>query len=73
VGRRQVRDSALGKTRAQRAMGEFYTGNTNRAAQDTRNVSMGQYDGVRASYQRYNVSEQAQDVLNRSIRNRGER
>jgi len=54
-------------------MGEFYTGNTNRAAQDTRNVSMGQYDGVRASYQRYNVSEQAQDVLNRSIRNRGER
>jgi len=78
-----MRDPALGNTRAQRALGEFYqTANPGRShiikqtrggVNDKRHVGMGQYDGVKPGYGRYNVSEQAQDVLNRSIRNRGER
>lgn len=78
-----MKDPALGRTRAQRALGEAYpkkgvkskksasskkkaVRNTN----DTRRNSNGIFDGPRPSYGRYNVSEQAQDVLNRSLNRR---
>jgi hypothetical protein len=38
-----------------------------------RAIHIGMFDGPRPTYGRYNVSEQASDVLNRSFRNRGER
>lgn len=77
-----MKDPAVGRTRAERALGEHTPGKKKSKAQlkaprsqvnDIRVAHMGQFDGVRASYGRYNVSEQAQDVLNRSLRNRGER
>lgn len=40
-----------------------------KTAPDTRNVNNGMFSGPRPSYQRYNVSEQASDILNRSKRN----
>lgn len=60
-----IYDPALGKTRAQRAFGE-----TGRAKQflGTRNVEPNMYGGPRASYGRYQVSEQASDILNRQLR-----
>lgn len=38
-------------------------------AEDIRNVNVGMFSGPRPSYQRYNVSERASDLLNRSKRN----
>jgi hypothetical protein len=77
-----IKDPALGRSRAQRALGEFYGKSTpaklplkkkRSTVNDIRHVGMGQYDGVKPSYGRYNVSEQSADILNRSLRNRGER
>jgi hypothetical protein len=75
-----MKDPAVGKSRAQRALGEAYKGaNTKKSASkkkavrktnDTRRNSNGLFDGPRPSYGRYNVSEQAQDVLNRSLNRR---
>jgi hypothetical protein len=42
---------------------------TVKKAEDIRNVNVGMFSGPRPSYQRYNVSERASDLLNRSKRN----
>jgi hypothetical protein len=73
-----MKDPALGRSRAERAMGEFAPGvmqgkkslkPTRNRNNDFRIAHTGQYDGPRASYGRYNVSEQSADILNRSKRN----
>lgn len=73
-----MKDPALGRTRAERALGENTPKKKKKKAEpkETRSrlnefrvVHVGQYDGPRASYGRYNVSEQASDVLNRQKRN----
>lgn len=71
-------DPAVGRTRAQRALGELHPTAKKKPKElkakrsrlnEFRVVHHGQYDGPRASYGRYNVSEQASDVLNRQKRN----
>ena len=66
-----MKDPALGRTRAQRALGEDYPKKKKKdpRLEEFRMVHNGQYDGVRASYMRYNVSEVASDALDRSKRN----
>ena len=73
-----MKDPALGRTRAERALGEQHpkakkTKKEPSAKRSRLNefrvVHVGQYDGPRPSYGRYNVSEQASDLLNRSKRN----
>lgn len=77
-----MKDPAVGRSRAQRALGEAYPKGVKskksspskkkavRKTDDTRRNSNGMFDGPRPSYGRYNVSEQAQDVLNRSLNRR---
>jgi hypothetical protein len=60
-----INDPALGKTKAQRA---GLTPNPRSRNMEFRNVSLGQYTAPKPSYQRYNVSEQAQDILNKQLR-----
>jgi hypothetical protein len=61
-----ISDPAWGKNKAQRSGA---VGPVNRVRNtEFRNINVGQYSGPRASYQRYNVSEQAQDILNRQNR-----
>lgn len=58
-----MRDRALGKTKAERA------GLTTNSRLDAfRKSNPGQYSGPKPSYQQYEVSEQAQDILNRQMR-----
>lgn len=73
-----MNDPAVGRTRAQRALGEHHPKAKKKPAEvkakrsrlnEFRVVHIGQYDGPRASYGRYNVSEQASDILNRQKRN----
>lgn len=73
-----MNDPALGRTRAQRALGEGHPNAKKKPTElkakrsrlnEFRVVHVGQYDGPRPSYGRYNVSEQAGDLLNRSKRN----
>lgn len=73
-----MNDPAVGRTRAQRALGEHHPKAKKKPAEvkakrsrlnEFRVVHVGQYDGPRASYGRYNVSEQASDILNRQKRN----
>lgn len=80
-----MKDPAVGRTRAERALGESYPKKgvspkkrpSKKAPQkqkkkkkgDIRNENVGMFSGPRPSYQRYNVSEQASDILNRSKRN----
>jgi hypothetical protein len=61
-----ISDPAWGNNKAQRsgALGPVRPKRTS----EFRNINVGQYSGPRASYQRYNVSEQAQDILNRQNR-----
>ena len=40
-------------------------------SKETRVNHLGQFDGPRSSYGKYNVSEQASDILNRSINRKG--
>lgn len=56
-------DPALGKTREERAFGK--EANSRRAQEfyGTRKVNPGMYTGPRASYGRYQVSEQATDSI----------
>jgi len=61
-----IKDPALGRTKAERS-GVVQPARVSRVT-EFRNVSVGQYSGPRPSYQRYNVSEQAQDILNRQNR-----
>lgn len=73
-----MKDPALGRTRAERALGENMPGKKKSEKtlmpkrsrlNEFRVVHNGQYDGPRASYGRYNVSEQSSDILNRQKRN----
>lgn len=73
-----MKDPALGRTRAERALGETHPKAKKKEKtlpakrsrlNEFRVVHHGQYDGPRASYGRYNVSEQASDILNRGKRN----
>jgi hypothetical protein len=73
-----MKDPALGRTRAERALGEHLDPKKKSTqmkpkrsrVNEFRVVHVGQYDGPRASYGRYNVSEQASDILNRQKRNK---
>ena len=72
-----MKDPALGRTRAERALGENLDPKKKSKqikqkrsrVNEFRVIHHGQYDGPRASYGRYNVSEQASDILNRQKRN----
>ena len=72
-----MKDPALGRTRAERALGESLDPKKKSKqikqkrsrVNEFRMIHVGQYDGPRASYGRYNVSEQASDILNRQKRN----
>jgi hypothetical protein len=82
----EVKDPATGRSRAERALGESYpkkatakkgvktkkapSSKAQQNPKDTRRNSNGMFDGPRPSYGRYNVSEQAQDILNRSLNRR---
>lgn len=69
-----MKDPAVGRTRAERALGTAKKGvKTKKKAsvKDKRKTSKGIFDGPRPSYGRYNVSEQASDILNRSINRKG--
>jgi hypothetical protein len=58
-----MRDRALGKTKAERAGLA-----RNSRVDEFRKVNYGQYTNPKPSYQQYEVSEQAQDILNRQMR-----
>ena len=73
-----MKDPALGRSRAERALGEAHPNKKKKPSEikevrsrinDFRMAHTGQYDGPKASYGRYNVSEQSADILNRSKRN----
>ena len=81
-----MKDPALGRTRAERALGEGHPGRAKKTVkkavkspfksqnqksklEELRVVHVGQYDGPKASYGRYNVSKPASDGLNRQKRN----
>lgn len=65
-----IYDPAYGKNKEQRALGEFAKGvgtGPSRAKEfyGTRSIQGGIYGGVRPSFGRYQVSEQATDMLGR--------
>jgi hypothetical protein len=71
-------DPAVGRSRSQRALGEMHPNAKKKPAElkpkrsrlnEFRVIQHGQYDGPKPSYGRYNVSEQAGDLLNRQKRN----
>jgi hypothetical protein len=75
-----MKDPAWGRSRAERALGENITEKKSRTKKtppvekrsrlnEFRVIHVGQYDGSKTSYGRYNVSEQASDLLNRQKRN----
>jgi hypothetical protein len=57
-----MNDPALGPTRGQKS-------GFKKTPRQFRNVNVGMFSGPKPTYQRYTVSEQAEDILNRSIRN----
>lgn len=61
------KDPAVGRTRAERAFGTKKPKKKAASAKGKRNTNVGQFSGPRPSYVPYNVSEQAQDILNRSL------
>ena len=72
-----MKDPAVGRSKAERAGFAPKKGvktkkkpAAKRSTDDIRRNSNGIFDGPRPSYGRYNVSEQAQDVLNRSLNRR---
>jgi hypothetical protein len=66
-------DPAWGRTRAERALGVSQPKNSQKKKRsrvnEFRNIHIGQFDGPKPSYGRYNVSEQSKDILDRSRRN----
>lgn len=56
-------DPAVGKTREERAFGKNSTSKRAQEFYGTRKVNTGMYNGPRASYGRYQVSEQATDAI----------
>jgi hypothetical protein len=65
----KMKDPAVGRSRAERAFGSAKKTKKKKPARakDVRNKNVGQFSGPRPSYVPYNVSEQAQDILNRSL------
>ena len=67
-------DPAWGRTKAQRALGNDASSATRESRKQVftdygvRNIANGEFSGPRPSYGRYQVSEQAQDILNKQIR-----
>lgn len=61
-----MKDPAVGRTRAENALGPKKKKKA-ASAKGKRNKNVGQFSGPRPSYVPYNVSEQAQDILNRSL------
>lgn len=59
----KIKDPATGATRAEKS------GVAMSAKGEKRNTRVGMYSGPRPSYVPYQVSEQAQDILNRQFRN----
>jgi hypothetical protein len=78
-----MKDPAVGRSKAERAFGKDAPKkgvNTKKApaskkqvnkAKDKRVNKLGMFDGPRPSYGKYNVSEQASDILNRSVNRKG--
>jgi hypothetical protein len=72
-----MNDPAWGRSKAQRALGENLKPPSKKKKapvkesrlNEFRVVHVGQYDGPKASYGRYNVGQQSADMLNRSKRN----
>ena len=73
-----MHDPAVGRSRAERALGEHMPGKKKTKKEpapkrsrvnEFRVIQSGMFDGPKPSYGRYNVSEQASDVLNRQKRN----
>mgnify|MGYP003342245652 FL=1 len=69
-----VKDPAVGRTRAERAFGPKTKAKKAKVkakpvnkAKNIRNKNVGMFSGPRPSYVPYNVSEQASDILNRSL------
>ncbi|CAB4175112.1 hypothetical protein UFOVP965_114 [uncultured Caudovirales phage] len=76
-------DPALGRSRAQRALGENYPKSApkkkaaakkvalkkprNTESNNIRNENNGMFAGPKPTFGRYNVSEQSADILNRSL------
>ena len=60
-----MKDPALGRTKAERA---GLKPNPRSRNLEFRNVSYGQYTAPKQSYQQFEVSEQAQDILNKQLR-----
>lgn len=71
-----MKDPAVGRSRAERALGKdapkkgVKTKKKPASKGEKRRTSKGIFDGPRPSYGRYNVSEQAEDILNRSLNRR---
>ena len=77
-----MKDPAVGRSKAERAFGKDAPKkgvNTKKApaskklkkANTKRVNALGMFDGPRPSYGKYNVSEQASDILNRSVNRKG--
>jgi len=62
-----MKDPAVGRSRAEKAFGSKSKKKKPASAKNIRNKNVGQFSGPRPSYVPYNVSEQAQDILNRSL------
>jgi hypothetical protein len=60
-----VKDPALGQTKAERA---GLKPNPRSRNMEFRRVSQGPYAELKQSFGRYQVSEQAEDILNRQLR-----
>lgn len=65
--KKKIKDPAVGRTREERAFGEGVRTGSSRAKEfyGTRSIQGGIYGGVRPSFGRYQVSEQATDMLGR--------
>ncbi len=68
-----MEDPALGKTRGERALGKNGVRTESARLKEFRVTNPGMFSGPRPSYGQYSVSKNASDILNKSIRNRGER
>lgn len=69
-----MNDPAVGRSRAERAFGPKVKAKKAKVkakplnkSKTIRNTNVGQFSGPRPSYVPYNVSEQASDILNRSL------
>jgi hypothetical protein len=68
-----IEDPALGRTRAENALGKEGVRTESARLKEFRMTNVGQFSGPRPSYGQYSVSPNASDALNKSKRNKGER